>query len=345
MFSLKLYGVFMKKTFPIDLVYKWVDGSDANWAQQKEYWFKHEFGESKTYSGAGAVERFRDNNELKYSLRSVAENVPWINHIYIVTGFNQVPKWLNTNNPKITIVPHENILPKEAMPVFSSTSIDMCLANIPNLSEHFLLCDDDMFFNKKITPSFFYDKHGRARVLYNKHHDFNPDINKWLNSVDEYTKTLVNAAELVKRVCGKTFYIGRPAHGIDPYIKSSMIECRNNEYIKPILDKQILYKFRSSTCVSRWVFNIYDYVNGRATMTHCHPFKSRHITDFIYNTIHFYGTRHSPLFCEDAIVSKKSVNHSAIFCINDSDKSGDIVLKHNAEFLQNRFPNKSEFEL
>ena len=335
----------MKMAFPIDVVYKWVDGNDVKWQKQKKYWFEKEFNKKNTYRGAGAKERFRDNNELMYSLRSVAENAPWVNHIYIVTGFNQIPKWLNTKHPKITIVPHDVIFPKDVLPVFSSTSIDMCLSNIPGLSEHFLIADDDTIFNKKIKPSFFYDKHGRARVLYNKHRDYNRDIDKWKSSVDEFTKTLINAAVLVKKACGKTFYIGRPSHGIDPYIKSSMIECRNNEKIKPVLDNLIKLKFRSEKCVSRWIFNIYDYVNNRATMHHCHPYKSNHITDFIYNTLHFYGVRHSPLFCEDAKVSKKSVKHSVIVCINDSNKSGKDVLEHNASFLKNRFPNKSEFEL
>lgn len=335
----------MKTEFPIDIVYKWVDGNDTKWMKQKEHWFEKEFGKKRTYRGAGAAERFRDNDELKYSLRSVAENMPWVNHIYIVTGFNQIPKWLNIKHPKITIVPHDAILPKESLPVFSSTSIDMCLYKIPGLSEHFLIADDDMFFNKKMKPSFFYDKNGRSRVLYNKHRDFNSDIDKWMMSVDEYTKTLINAANLVKNACGKTFYIGRPAHGIDPYIKSSMIECRNNKKIKPVLDKLAKLKFRSDKCVSRWIFNIYDYVNGRATMTHCRPYKSHHTIDFIYNTLHFYGVRHSPLFCENAVASKKSIDHSIMFCINDSKNNDENILKQNADFLQKRFPYKSEFEL
>lgn len=330
---------------PIDLVYCWVDGSDKNWAKQKEYWFERIFKTGKTYKAAGAVERFRDNDELKYSLRSVAENVPWINHIYIVTGFGQIPKWLNTKNPKITIVTHEQIMPKSALPTFSSAAIMMCMHKIPNLSEHFLLVDDDMFFNKKLKPSYFYDKRGRSRVNYNKHHGFVSDIDKWRASVDEYSKSLVNAAQLVKEVCGKTLYVARPSHGVDPYIKSSIIEFSNIPLAKDKMNETIHYRFRSENELSRWVFNLYDYVKNRAIMKHCHPYKSKHTLDFIYNTLHFYSVRHSPLFCEDAKVSAKSIKRSVIFCINDSDKSGDVVLQHNADFLQKRFPNKSEFEL
>ncbi len=328
----------------IDIVYLWVDGSDADWAKQKNIWFERVFGIGKTYKSAGAVERFRDNDELKYSLRSVAENVPWINHIYIVTGFGQVPNWLNTKNPKITIISHEQIMPKSSLPTFNSSAILMCIHNIPGLSEHFLLSDDDMFFNKKVKPSYFYDKHGRSIVNYNKHHGFIKDISKWRSSVDEYTKSLINAAQLVKDVCGKTVYIARPSHGIDPYIKSSMKECISNSLIKNKVDETINYKFRNENEISRWLFNLYDYMTNRAVMKHCHPYKSKHFLDFIYNAIHWYSIRRSPVFCEDAFVLQKSIKHSVCFCINDSYKSGETVLKHNADFLQNRFPNKSEFE-
>ena len=39
--------------------------------------------------------RYRDSDELRYSLRSIAKYAPWIRNIYMVSA-NQVPKWLNT---------------------------------------------------------------------------------------------------------------------------------------------------------------------------------------------------------------------------------------------------------
>lgn len=46
-----------------------------------------------------------DNDELKYSLRSVEKYMPWFNHIYLVTN-GQVPHWLNLTHPKLTVVTH-----------------------------------------------------------------------------------------------------------------------------------------------------------------------------------------------------------------------------------------------
>jgi len=38
--------------------------------------------------------RYRDSDELRYSIRSLVKNAPWIRRIYIVTD-NQIPNWLN----------------------------------------------------------------------------------------------------------------------------------------------------------------------------------------------------------------------------------------------------------
>ncbi len=47
-------------------------------------------------------------NELRYSLRSLTEFAPWINHIWLVTA-DQVPGWLDTDNDRISVVTHEQI--------------------------------------------------------------------------------------------------------------------------------------------------------------------------------------------------------------------------------------------
>ncbi len=37
--------------------------------------------------------RFRDSNELRFSLRSLERFAPWVRRVYLVTD-NQIPKWL-----------------------------------------------------------------------------------------------------------------------------------------------------------------------------------------------------------------------------------------------------------
>ena len=106
----------------IDLVYLWVDGSDEKWAEKKANALAKYKGIALNKDTVASC-RFLQNDELKYSLRSVEKYASWINHIYIVTD-NQVPKWLNLDNPKITIVNQNEIMPSKFLPCFNSCAIE-----------------------------------------------------------------------------------------------------------------------------------------------------------------------------------------------------------------------------
>lgn len=83
------------------------------------------------------VMRYVDHQELRYSLRSVEAYAPWVNHIYVITD-EQKPSWMKSH-PKITIIDHSEIVPSIYRPLFSSIAIEMFLATIPGLSEHFYI--------------------------------------------------------------------------------------------------------------------------------------------------------------------------------------------------------------
>lgn len=329
----------MKK---IDLVYMWVDGSDKKWQEQKNHWLKKIKNEVHVCDDSIADARWRDNDELKFALRSAELYAPWINHIYIVTGFGQVPKWLNTNHPKITIVPQEQIMPADSLPTFNSVAIEMCIMNIPGLSEHFLLSNDDMFFNRPIGPDFFYDKRGRAIVWYTQNKKFN-NVGFAMEMLEsDYRKTILMAANKIHRVFEKKYLTIAPAHNIDPYIKSSMIQCKNHPMLMQLFDTQIRNKFRTNWELQRWIFNLYDVVHNRAILKRArHKKKAKH---FLYNLVHRKKWKNAPMYCEDAVLAMKHAN-PPLFCINDTEKINDNIRQQNWQFLNEKFPNKSEFEL
>ncbi len=327
----------------IDIVYLWVDGGDKKWAQQKDEWFRKITGHDPIISAANGAERWRDNGELKHSLRSVEMFAPWVNHIYIITGFGQVPKWLNTKHPKITIVPHEQIMPESAIPTFNATSIEMCIPNIPGLSEHFLLLNDDMFFNRKLTPDYFFDTRGRAIMRYAsaKKHKNNPE------NLDTYSQTLIYSAKLIADTFNnKRVYKYRPSHGIDPYIKSSWIACRQYPLLTHEIDSTINQKFRTHNQVQRLMFNLYDLVHGTAVFVHSRARKcgNHKILDWLYNTIHWRTVRNSPVVFTDCRTTRPALERAPIFCINDAPDSDETILRANLEFMAERFPNKSQYE-
>eukprot|EP01039_Chlorochromonas_danica_P012748 gene12748-14665_t len=96
--------------------------------------------------------RYRDSEELRYSLRSLVKNAPWIRHIYLVTD-NQIPYWMNLESSKLTVLSHEDIFSnKSHLPVFSSPAIEANLHNIPGISKKFIYFNDDVFLGAPTLP-------------------------------------------------------------------------------------------------------------------------------------------------------------------------------------------------
>lgn len=112
-----------------------------------------------------SASRFTDNEELRYSLRSLEKHAPWVQHVYIITD-GQIPHWLNLDNPHVTIVTHEEIFPNRShLPTFSSPAIECHLHRIPKLSKKFLYLNDDVMFGKDVWPEDFYT-HTKGQKVY-----------------------------------------------------------------------------------------------------------------------------------------------------------------------------------
>ena len=92
----------------IDMVYLWCDGNEEAFKKRKNEYLKCEIGVFD--EEVEGEKRFFDNEELRYSLRSLEKNASWINHVFIVTD-RQVPKWLNLEYEKVSIVDHSELLP------------------------------------------------------------------------------------------------------------------------------------------------------------------------------------------------------------------------------------------
>ncbi|XP_071956276.1 N-acetylglucosamine-1-phosphotransferase subunits alpha/beta-like [Antedon mediterranea] len=112
-----------------------------------------------------SASRFEDNEELRYSLRSVERYTPWVRHIYIVTN-GQIPSWLNLDNPRVTVVTHKDIFQNQShLPSFGSPAIESHLHQIPGLSKKFIYLNDDVMFGNDVWPDDFYT-HSRGQKVY-----------------------------------------------------------------------------------------------------------------------------------------------------------------------------------
>jgi hypothetical protein len=140
----------MHEHTPIDIVYLWVDGNDPAWRRKRRAAADRlGAGERAAIGQHGNVEgRFRDNDELRYSLRALDRFFPEHGHVYLVTD-DQTPHWLRPSD-RLTIIDHRSLMPAASLPTFDSSHIESYIHRIPNLSERFFYLNDDVFFGAPV---------------------------------------------------------------------------------------------------------------------------------------------------------------------------------------------------
>ena len=315
----------MKSEIPsIDLVYLWVDGNDPKWQAKRNAFIKRKVENSSTnFNG-----RYVNNDELKYSLRSVERYAPWIRKVFIVTD-NQKPKWLDISNPKIQIIDHNDILPHKSLPCFNSNVLEHFLYKIPNLSEHFLLSNDDMFLNKTVLPTTFFTKDGFPIIRLNRKpfRRFRWFLREQIFKKPHklYSRALFNAAKLVKHRFG-FFYNGLPHHNIDSYLKRDYLRVAEQIFKKEI-DLTKVNHIRSANDVQRIVYSYVALAEKRGHLQYVSNDESLHV--------HIQKDRH---------YEKLKNFNPTFFCMNDTEYADDNDRMKLKVWLNSRFTEKSGFE-
>lgn len=134
---------------PIDFVVLWVDGNDPEWQRTRA-----QYGGTNRDNGSHP-NRYRDWGLMRYWFRSVEKYAGWVNRIWFVTN-GQIPAWLDCSHEKLVLVKHSDYIPAEYLPTFNSNVIELWLHRIPELSERFVLFNDDMFLTAPTLPEDFF---------------------------------------------------------------------------------------------------------------------------------------------------------------------------------------------
>lgn len=151
--------VTVRFSLPVDLVITWVNGSDPLLIEDMK---RFNVASNRNTS----PNRFRDWGILRYCLRSVEKYANWFRHIYIVTN-GQVPRWLNTKYPRVSVVKHSDIFPnKSHVPTFNSAAIESNIHRIPGLSQQFVYMNDDFFFASPVEPEDFYTEETGLKIRF-----------------------------------------------------------------------------------------------------------------------------------------------------------------------------------
>ena len=110
-----------------------------------------------------------DFDQIKYAFRSLEMHAPWFNHIYLVTNGQAPPAWLDTTNPDVTVVHHDQFFRNSShLPTFASPAIEANMHRIPGLAEKFIYFNDDFALLNQVCPSdFVTDREGyKLRFTY-----------------------------------------------------------------------------------------------------------------------------------------------------------------------------------
>ncbi|NEW78528.1 MAG: hypothetical protein GZ086_03695 [Gelidibacter sp.] len=142
--------------FDIDAVIAWVDGNDEAHLNKMTNYVE----DTSKLDNQLFRTRFDQVNEIEFSVKSILKYAPFVRTIFIITD-GQTPLFLRNNSekyPKVKIVDHTEIFKgfESYIPTFNSVSIETMLYRIPNLAEHFIYFNDDVFLMREIKINDFF---------------------------------------------------------------------------------------------------------------------------------------------------------------------------------------------
>ena len=266
----------------IDFVLTWVDGTDPKWIAEKRKYEKYIIESSEE---ANAECRYRPETEmLRYWFRGVEKFAPWVNKIHFVTC-GQKPYWLNGNHKKLNLVNHNDYIPSQYLPTFSSNVIELNLHRLPNLKEQFVLFNDDMYLLQPIRESFYfregnpvlsadlrYPRYLRynnwGRFLYNDYCIVNrcfyikesiwKNRGKWFNLKELGAKRV--RQNILCFLANRTLPVRIYEHVPNPHLKSSLQELW--DVCGDIMDNTSKSKFRSDEQVNQYLLCAWNQAKG-----------------------------------------------------------------------------------
>lgn len=228
----------------MDIVITYVDGNDPVWKRDYE-----------KYTNVPVMQkRFRDWGTLKYLLRGIEVNMPFIRNVYLVVSHpSQVPEWVDTANLKIVL--HKDIIPEEFLPTFNCNPIEMHLHRIEGLDEEFIYFNDDMFpVGKCRAEDFFLD--GKPVLGYYTH----------LFANGMYKKICRNSDRLARRVLNMepSCFFTRPQHICSPMLKSEC--CGLYAKAESEIRATSAQRTRTDNDLNQYLF--LDYMNFKGLIIH-----------------------------------------------------------------------------
>jgi len=330
--------------YKIDFVIPWVDGNDPEWQEIRNKYAHKNDGDNREI-------RYRDWDNLQYWFRGVERFTPWVNKIHFIT-WGHLPPWLDTNNPKLNIVYHEDYIPEKYLPTFNSHTIELNLHRIRGLSDRFVYFNDDTFIIRSMDQKDFFrqglpcdsavirpylskDRNSIGGIVsnnmaiinttYDKNTVIKQNFFKWFNL--RYKKQLLSTFLNMPYGVFTGFF---DPHLPNSYLKSTFEEVWEKEY--EVLNDTCTHKFRDRRDVNQWLIRYWQLVKGN--------FAPRNADIGVSYSL---SSNNEEIF--DVIKRQKY----KMICLNDSDVDSSMNFEKERDLLKEAFnyvlPEKSSFEI
>jgi len=237
----------------VDAVITWVNGNDKVWQEKL-----NKYAEVKIdFRIKEQSVRYNSIGEIDIALKSIIKFAPFLRNIFLVTdnqkpsSFEELKKIAYTNGIALSIVDHKVIFGgyEDYLPSFNSRSISTVLHRIPNLSEHFIIFNDDTFLMRSTKVSdFFINRHPILRGDWKSFYEnqilrklFYKSVSFFGVRKKQNKVGFKKAMQVSAKLAGMTKYIRRFHTPIS--IRKSTIE---NFFLKnDLLVQNIKYRFRN----------------------------------------------------------------------------------------------------
>ena len=312
---------------PIDIVIKYIDLTDKS---------LNRFGIKQTYKD-------NDNEELKYSIRSIITYIPWIRKIHILMPNNKVRffKSIEEIKYKINYIYDKDFLGFESANIFAFT-FNLHKLEKFGVTKNFIYMEDDFFIGKSLkkTDFFYYDE---------KEKRVNPFL--LTKYFDELNKTeLINNYNALYKIKDSIFPHSRFGWWLSIY-------CTNKYFIErykpPLINTQFTHNAISENLddlkeIFKEIRN-YEFINEtlfskeRFILTLNQP---QFVNLYQLNIKHKKVNSIKYSYIEIELINKKPLN-SALFVINTSGNNITLNRQYKIQkkIMEKRFQFQTLFEI
>ena len=314
---------------PVDVLIKYIDLTDKNLNR----------------TGIKQIQKDEDNEELRYSVRSILKYIPWVRKIFILMPNEKVKyfKPYDEIKDKIVYVKDKDVLGYESANIYAFTFNLFRLEKF-GLANNFIYMDDDFFIGKEIEKSeFFYYDEKEKRVVPCLLNNIFSVINRELTLANYWS--VFKTKDTLAPQCFMAWILS-----LYSTQKFFVDHFKDQTLIKPTpTHNAISYNIQDLKEIYELVVNNYEYANETLNSIERHilTLQTQHFVDLFELNVKKRKVHTIPSNVIPMNLLKMVYMNIKLFAINTG---GDKIYteeeyRNQRELMQKRFPDPTPYEI